>query len=39
MESGSNNQENYGANNILSEMNAHELEQLISHETIGVLIF
>lgn len=39
MESGSNNQENYGANNVLSEMNAHELKQLISHETIGVLIF
>jgi creatinine amidohydrolase len=25
--------------NVLSEMSAHELEQFISHETVGLLIF
>jgi creatinine amidohydrolase len=39
MESSTNNQENYGPHNILSEMNAHDIGQLISHETVGVLIF
>ena len=39
MESGSENQENYGNRNVLSEMSARELEQFISHETVGLLIF
>jgi creatinine amidohydrolase len=39
VESGSENQENYGDRNVLSEMSAHELEQFISHETVGLLIF
>jgi creatinine amidohydrolase len=39
VENGSNNQEKYVAHNVLSEMNAHELEQSISQEKIGVLIF
>jgi len=38
-ESDSKNQENYGDRSVLSEMNAHELEQFISDETIGLLIF
>jgi creatinine amidohydrolase len=33
------NQENYGDRNVLSEMSARELEQVISHETVGLLIF
>jgi creatinine amidohydrolase len=39
VESDSKNQENYGGRSVLSEMNAHELEQFISDETIGLLIF
>ena len=39
MESGIENQENYRDHNVLSEMSAHELEQFISHETVGLLIF
>jgi creatinine amidohydrolase len=39
VESGSENQENYGNRNVLSEMSARELEQFISHETVGLLIF
>ncbi|MDQ3976676.1 MAG: creatininase family protein [Thermoproteota archaeon] len=39
MESGIENQENYRDRNVLSEMSAHELEQFISHETVGLLIF
>ena len=39
MEIGSENQENYGDRNVLSEMSAHELEQIISDETVGLLIF
>ena len=39
MEIGSENQENYGDRNVLSEMSAHQLEQIISDETIGLLIF
>jgi creatinine amidohydrolase len=39
VESGSENQENYGDRNVLSEMSARELEQFISHETVGLLIF
>lgn len=39
MESDSKNQGIYGDRNILSEMSARELEQFISHETVGVLIF
>ena len=39
VESDSKNQENYGDRNVLSEMNAHELGQFISDETIGLLIF
>ena len=39
MERGSENQGNYGDRNVLSEMSARELEQFISHETIGLLIF
>ena len=39
MESGIKNQENYRDRNVLSEMSAHELEQFISHETVGLLIF
>jgi hypothetical protein len=38
VESGSENQENYGDRNVLSEMSARELEQFISHETVGLLI-
>jgi creatinine amidohydrolase len=40
MESGSEkNQKNYGYRNVLSEMNACELKQFITHETVGLLIF
>ncbi len=39
VDSGSENQENYGDRNVLSEMSARELEQFISHETVGLLIF
>jgi len=39
VESGTENQENHGDRNVLSEMNARELEQFISHETVGLLIF
>jgi creatinine amidohydrolase len=39
VESSSENQENYDHPNILSEMSARELEQIISHETVGLLIF
>ena len=39
MERGSENQENYGDRNVLSEMSARELEQFVSHETVGLLIF
>ena len=39
MESGSENQENYDNRNVLSEMSARELEQIISNETVGLLIF
>jgi creatinine amidohydrolase len=39
VESGIENQENYRDRNVLSEMSAHELEQFISHETVGLLIF
>jgi creatinine amidohydrolase len=39
VEIGSENQENYGDRNVLSEMSAHQLEQIISDETIGLLIF
>src|SRR5919112_1791791 len=39
VESGNENQENYGDRNVLSEMSAHQLEQIISDETIGLLIF
>ena len=40
MESGSEkNQKNYGYRNVLSEMNACELKQFITQETIGLLIF
>ncbi len=39
MESGSENQTNYGDHNVLSEMSARELEQIISNETVGLLIF
>jgi creatinine amidohydrolase len=39
VEIGSENQENYSDRNVLSEMSAHQLEQIISDETIGLLIF
>jgi creatinine amidohydrolase len=39
VERGSENQENYGDRNVLSEMSARELEQFVSHETVGLLIF
>jgi creatinine amidohydrolase len=39
VEGGIENQENYGDRNVLSEMSARELEQVISHETVGLLIF
>lgn len=39
VESDGENQENYGNRNVLSEMSARELEQFISHETVGLLIF
>ena len=39
MESGIENQEDYEDRNVLSEMSARELEQFISHETVGLLIF
>src|SRR5918911_2386373 len=39
MESGSENQTNYGDHNVLSEMSVRELEQIISNETVGLLIF
>ncbi|MFL6493610.1 MAG: creatininase family protein [Nitrososphaera sp.] len=39
MESRNKNQEKYGGNSVLSELTAHDLERLISHETVGVLIF
>jgi creatinine amidohydrolase len=39
VESSSENQENYDHPNVLSEMSARELEQIISHETVGLLIF
>ncbi|HJU95204.1 MAG TPA: creatininase family protein [Nitrososphaera sp.] len=39
MESGSENQKNYDDPNVVSEMSARELEQIISHETVGLLIF
>jgi creatinine amidohydrolase len=39
VESGSENQTNYGDHNVLSEMSARELEQIISNETVGLLIF
>jgi creatinine amidohydrolase len=39
VEGGVENQENYGDRNVLSEMSARELEQVISHETVGLLIF
>jgi creatinine amidohydrolase len=39
VERGNENQENYGDRNVLSEMSARELEQFISHETVGLLIF
>jgi creatinine amidohydrolase len=39
VESGSEKQQDYGGGSVLSEMNARELEHLISHETVGLLIF
>jgi creatinine amidohydrolase len=39
VERGSENQGNYGDRNVLSEMSARELEQFVSHETVGLLIF
>jgi creatinine amidohydrolase len=39
VEIGSENQENYVDRNVLSEISAHQLEQIISDETIGLLIF